>query len=247
MLLAEVSCYGNIFVMELTIEEFDLLTRCPLFHGIGREKLREMLSCLHARRETFAPGAFLLREGDRAQEVGLVMSGQGRSLMEDRFGEPVVLSLLSPGSLMGVFLAASRDHKSPVSIQAQEELTALFFPGDALSSPCSNNCPEHGVLVRNYLSSLAEKSLVLNSRISCLARRTVREKVLAYLTQAAAQKGIDPQTGGEFSVPLDRNAMAAYLNIDRTALSRELSRMKQEGLIDFHKDRFRLLKGPGSR
>ena len=181
MLLAEVSCYGNIFVMELTIEEFDLLTRCPLFHGIGREKLREMLSCLHARRETFAPGAFLLREGDRAQEVGLVLSGQGR------------------------------------------------------------------VLVRNYLSSLAEKSLVLNSRISCLARRTVREKVLAYLTQAAAQKGIDPQTGGEFSVPLDRNAMAAYLNIDRTALSRELSRMKQEGLIDFHKDRFRLLKGPGSR
>lgn len=246
MLLAEVSCYGNIFVMELTIEEFDLLTRCPLFHGIEKEKLKEMLSCLHARRETFAPGDFLLREGDRAQEVGLVLSGRGRSLIEDSLGEPVVLSLLSPGSLMGVFLAASRDHKSPVSIQAQEELTALFFPGDALSSPCSNNCPEHGVLVRNYLSSLAEKSLVLNSRISCLARRTVREKVLAYLTQTALQKGVD-SPGEEFSVPLDRSAMAAYLNIDRTALSRELSRMKQEGLIDFHKDRFRLLKGSGTR
>jgi CRP-like cAMP-binding protein len=232
--------------MELTIEEFDLLTRCSLFHGIEKEKLKEMLSCLHARRETFAPGDFLLREGDRAQEVGLVLSGRGRSLIEDSLGEPVVLSLLSPGSLMGVFLAASRDHKSPVSIQAQEELTALFFPGDALSSPCSNNCPEHGVLVRNYLSSLAEKSLVLNSRISCLARRTVREKVLAYLTQTALQKGVD-SPGEEFSVPLDRSAMATYLNIDRTALSRELSRMKQEGLIDFHKDRFRLLKGSGTR
>ena len=231
--------------MELTMEEFTLLTQCPLFSGIGTEKLRDMLSCLRARRETFSPGAFLLREGDLAQEVGLVLSGRGRSVMEDGFGEPVVLSLLFPGSLMGVFLAASRDHISPVSIQAQEELTALFFPGEALSAPCSQNCPEHRVLVRNYLSSLAEKSLVLNSRISCLARRTVREKVLAYLTQAAAQKGIDPQQGGEFSVPLDRNAMAAYLNIDRTALSRELSRMKQEGLIDFRKDRFRLLQIPG--
>ena len=234
MLLAEVSCYGNIFVMELTIEEFDLLTRCPLFHGIGREKLREMLSCLHTRRETFAPGAFLLREGDRAQEVGLVLSGQGRSLMEDRFGEPVVLSLLSPGSLMGVFLAASRDHKSPVSIQAQEELTALFFPGDALSSPCSNNCPEHGVLVRNYLSSLAEKSLVLNSRISCLARRTVRGKVLALLTQAAAQKGDrPPNRRGILRTPGSKRY--GRLSEHRPHRSfRELSRMKQEGLIDFH-------------
>ena len=148
ILPAEVRCNGNIFVMELTREELSLVERCPLFSGIGEEKLEQMFSCLGARRQPFAAGAFPLRMGDQVEESGLVLSGRAQSVMEDGAGKPVVLSLPNPGSLMGVFLAASRERTSPVTIQAKEALEVLFFRGDAITSPCLNNCAEHRLLVR---------------------------------------------------------------------------------------------------
>ena len=220
--------------MEMTREELLLLRRSPLFAGVGGEKLRKMLDCLHARRAFFAPGDFLLRQGEAVAELGVVLAGQARSLAGQ--GDGVPLTRLAPGSPVGLFLAAAGNRKSPVSVRADTPLEALFFPSAFLLAPCRRDCPEHRLLLRNYLTGVAEKSLALHDRLECLARRTVREKILAYLEQVSLQKG----GVRAFTVPLDRNGMAAYLNIDRAALSRELSRMKREGLLDFHRDHFRL-------
>lgn len=221
--------------MELTAQEMLAIEHSGLFFGISSEKLCSMLDCLPARRAEFAAGEFLLRQGDPVQEVGLVLSGDAASMKIDGQGKALLLTSLESGSFVGILVAASRERKSPVFVQAMTELTVLFFPADALISPCSKNCPEHGRLTRNFLACTAAKSLSLNDRIDCLVRRSVREKVTIYLRHMARERG-----SREFTIPLDREAMAGYLNVDRTALSRELSRMKAEGLLDYRKNFFRL-------
>lgn len=223
--------------MELSEQEREIITRSKLFTGIRPDKIPGMLSCLHARREKFPAGAMIVREGERVSDVGLVLSGHARSLKADGSGEQLIISLLEQGSFLGVLLAASRDRKSPVSVQAQEPLSVIFFPAERLIFSCEKSCVNHELLLRSFLDSVAEKSLALNDRIDCLIRRSVREKVETYLARVSAEKG-----SREFSIPLDRNAMANYLNVERSALSRELSRMQADGLIEYRKNFFRLLK-----
>ena len=222
--------------MELTAKELLAVEHSGLFFGISSEKLSLMLDCLPARRAEFAAGEFLLRQGDTVSEVGLVLSGDAASMKIDGQGKSLMLTSLEAGSFVGILVAASREQKSPVFVQARTDLTALFFPASSLISPCPKNCPEHGLLTRNFLACTAQKSLSLNDRIDCLVRRSVREKVTVYLHHMAKERN-----SREFTIPLDREAMAGYLNVERTALSRELSRMKAEGLLEYRKNFFRLL------
>lgn len=223
--------------MELSQDEWEIVENSKLFTGIRRERLGEMLDCLHARRETFSPGALVVREGEQVFDVGLVLSGHARSLKQSDSGEPLIISLQERGSFLGVLLAASRDRKSPLFVQAQDALSVLFFPAERLIFPCEKSCGDHSRLLRSFLDCVAEKSLTLNDRIDCLIRRSVREKMTAYLSRVSAEKG-----AAEFTIPLDRSALANYLNVERSALSRELSRMQADGLIQYRKSYFRLLK-----
>ena len=223
--------------MELTATELQAVEHSGLFLGISREKLTSMLDCLSARRAEFSAGDFLLRQGDTVQEVGLVLSGDAVSMRMDGQGEPLILTSIEPGGFVGILVASSPGQTCPMFVQARTELSVLFFPVSALLSPCLKSCPEHGVLTKNFLACTAKKSLSLNDRIDCLVRRSVREKVVVYLRHMAKERD-----SREFTIPLDREAMAGYLNVDRTALSRELSRMKAEGLIEYRKNFFRLLK-----
>ena len=116
----------------------------------------------------------------------------------------------------------------------------MFIPYDNLVSRCERACPQHETLLKNYIGVVAEKGLVLHERISCLLKPTLREKILAYLLRASRE-----QRSRTFSVSLNRNAMSAYLNIERSALSRELSYMKRDGLIDYHRNSFKLLGQEG--
>lgn len=222
--------------MELSGEEKSVLERSGLFAGISPDRLPQLLGCLSARRESFPAGAFALREGQQMGDVGLVLSGHAASLKTGVHGEELILTLLEQGSFLGVLIAASREQKSPVAVVAKSPLSVIFFPACRLTAPCEKSCPEHALLIRNFLSSVAEKSLTLNDRIDCLVRRGVREKVVVYLRHIARQRG-----SREFTIPLSREAMAGYLNVERSALSRELSRMKADGLIDYRKNQFRLL------
>ncbi|MCH5353847.1 MAG: Crp/Fnr family transcriptional regulator [Acutalibacter sp.] len=222
--------------MELTAKEMLAVEHSGLFLGISQDKLISMLNCLPARRVNFPAGDFLLRQGDTVSEVGLVLSGDAASMRVDGQGEPLILTSIEPGGFVGILVASSPGQICPMFVQARTDLSALFFPVSALLSPCSKNCPEHSLLTRNFLACTAQKSLSLNDRIDCLVRRSVREKVTVYLRHMARERG-----SREFTIPLDREAMAGYLNVDRTALSRELSRMKAEGLLEYRKNFFRLL------
>ncbi|SCJ71514.1 transcriptional regulator FixK [Anaerotruncus sp. 2789STDY5834896] len=209
----------------------------PLFAHIPPAALPALLHCLQAVTRRYRPGQTVLWPGQQVSQVGVVLSGRAHSVKSDITGKEVTITLLVPGSSVGVLLAAS-GRSSPVAVRAVSDLAVLFFPADRLTGYCGRCCPAHRQLLTNYQAQLAAKAMALHDRNDCLIRPTLRQKVLTYLLQLAGR-----QRRADVVVPLDRAGMAQYLDADRSALSRELSRMRADGLISFHKDHFQLL-GP---
>jgi len=208
----------------------------PLFQGISSYEIPGLLDCVHAKKSTFKAGELILEEGTRVNAFGLMLSGTGRTIKWDPNGRQVIITMLEPGSLIGVMLAASPGATSPLTVEATSDCTVLMIPFGRVINSCGKNCPKHVKLVHNYICALAEKGLELHERINCLLEATVRNKILTYLTRISVQENTRV-----FTVPLNRNVMAEYLNVERSALSRELSNMKNDGLIDYHRNNFRLL------
>ena len=217
-------------------EYIEDLAQTKLFSGIEPKDIEGILECLHARRAQYAKGEMIVEDGSRVTEFGVMLSGHGRSIKWDASDKVIIITLLQKGSEIGVMLAARPEHKSSVAVQAQDDVSVLFIAYEYLIARCKRACPRHEMLLRNYIGVVAEKGLVLHERISCLLKPTVREKISTYLLRMSRE-----QQSRTFSIPMNRNAMAEYLNIERSALSRELSHLKRDGLIDYHRDCFRLL------
>ncbi len=213
----------------------DALAKSQLFKGIAKKEIPSIVSCLSAIQKKYGAGEIMLWEGDHVSDIGILLSGSARSMKTDLNGKQVIVTLLSPGSYIGVLLAASKDRKSPVSVRAHEASHAIFIPIGHILTRC--DCPCHANLVENLLNGIAEKALVLHDRNDCLIKPSIREKVLTFLTVEAKKKG-----AATFKIMMDRDAMAEYLGVNRSALSRELSWMKRDGLIDYDKNWFKLLK-----
>lgn len=214
----------------------EILEQTSLFSGMPLEDIENILECVQARRLEYEKGETVIWEGDIVTDIGIVLAGRGHSVKENASGKPLIVTLLEKGSFIGILLAAGRERKSPVSVQAREGLTVLFISLDRIIGRCAKSCPRHDVFLRNCFNSIAEKSMDLYDRIDCLIRPTIREKIIAYLSILAKEN-----RSSTFMSPLDRNAMAEYIHADRSALSRELSRMKRDGLIDYYKNSFKLL------
>ena len=215
---------------------YEDLAQTKLFSGIIPEEIAGLLDCVHARCAQYAKDEMIIEEGNRVHEFGVMLSGHGRSMKWDTSDRLIIITLLQKGSEIGVLLAASPEHESPVSVQAQEDVSLLLILYDRLLTRCERVCPKHERLLRNYIGIVAEKGLVLHERMNCLLKPTLRDKILTYLLRVSRE-----QQSRTVSLPMNRNAMAEYLNIERSALSRELSYMKREGLIDYHKNKFNIL------
>ena len=202
----------------------EILKQTSFFYGIEEEEIEKTLQCMDTRYSEYEKGEIVISEGSVVHDIGIVLSGHGRSIKQDVSGKTLIITLLEPGSFIGVLLAASRGHKSPVSVQAKAHLSVLFIPIEKLICRCVKTCPKHDILLCNYIEGIAEKALVLHDRNDCLIKSTVREKILAYLIRVARE-----EESRTFTIPLDRNSMAEYINVERSALSRELSRIKKMG------------------
>ena len=212
------------------------LTQTKLFSGISMSGITRLLDCVQARCVEYTKDEMIIEEGAQVHEFGILLSGRARSIKWDTSGRLIIITLLQNGSEIGVLLAASPGRESPVSVQAQENVSVLLIPYDRLIARCENACPWHERLLRNYIGIVAEKGLVLHDRIDCLLKPTLRKKISNYLLRISRE-----QQSRTICVPLNRNAMAEYLNIERSALSRELSCMRRDGLIDYYRNSFRLL------
>jgi CRP-like cAMP-binding protein len=215
---------------------YESLVQTKLFSGIAPNEIAGLLDCVHARLSEYVQSEIIIEEGSHVREFGILLTGQGRSVKWDASDRMIIITLLQKGSEIGVLLAASPERKSPVSVQAVEDVSALLIPYDRLIARCGKACPGHEKLLRNYIGIVAEKGLVLHERLDCLLKPTVRDKIMNYLSQVSRD-----QKSRMVTIPMNRNAMAEYLNIERSALSRELSYMQRDGLIEYHRNSFRLL------
>lgn len=206
---------------------FSILSRCPLFHGIGQEDLNAMMGCLGAKFISVSKGDPVFLEGDPAQLVGVVLFGGVQVVQDDYYGNRSVLSILQPGDSFGEAFSCAGLDNMPVSVFAVRDSKVLLLNCQRILTLCSHACHFHSLLIQNILRGLAQKNLAFTKKVRYMSQKTTRDKLLAYLLDQAKQQG-----SAEFVIPCDRQALADYLGVERTAMSAEISKLKKAGLLD---------------
>ena len=206
-----------------------------LFSGVSERELEAMLACLRPETKDYPKDAFVLRAGDTAEAVGLVLSGTILMLQEDVWGNRNILSKAGPGQIFAAAYACAPGSVLNVSVLAETPVTVLFLNVGRVLTPCPAACAHHSRIIRNLLGELAGKNLRLGEKLTHMGQRTTRAKIMSYLSAEAQRLGTY-----ELDIPFSRQQLADYLGVERSGLSLELGKMKQDGLLDFHKNHFEL-------
>ena len=210
-----------------------VLRSSPLFSGISAEEASAMLSCLQAENKDFPKEAFLLHAGDTAESIGLILSGSILVIQEDIWGNRNILSKAGPGQTFAAAYACAPGSVLNVSVVAETAVTVLYLNIKRVLHVCSSACAHHSHIIRNLLGELAEKNLRFSEKLTHMGQRTTRAKLMSYFSAEAQRLG-----KYEFDIPFSRQQLADYLAVERSGLSLELGKMRDEGLLDFHKNHF---------
>lgn len=213
--------------------DYRFLAKTMLFQGIIEDEIRAMAACLGARELRFEKGDRIFRMGDYVREIGLVLSGSVRIESVDAWGTTTVMSHKPAGRVFAEAYACAPDTPLMVDVVAAENCTVLMIEMARIVKTCPSTCAHHARMLQNLLSILAHNNLELSSRALVTSPKTIRGKVLAYLSLQSQRTGA--QT---FEIPFNRQQLADYLGVDRSALSSELGKMQREGVIATERNRF---------
>ena len=213
--------------------DLEVLKACPLFQGIEAQNLREMLACLNAKRIRKAKNEAVFREGDPADCVGVVLSGALQIEKIDFYGNRSIVDRIAPPQIFGESFAFSGVETMPVSCVAMETSEILLLECRRITQTCCNACAFHSRMILNLLQVVAEKNLAFNQKIAIMSRRTTREKLMTYLLDQAKRCG-----SASFTIPFDRQGLADYLGVERSALSTEIGRLRADGVLESNRSRF---------
>ena len=214
----------------------EILKKCPLFLDIEEDDLLRMLTCLGARVVAFDKKYTVFAEGTPAKQIGILLSGRVEIVQMDYYGNRSIIGTVKPSELFGEAFACVGTESLPVSTVAEEPSEVMLIDCGHIVHTCSNHCGFHSQLIYNLMKDLAEKALAFHRKIDVTSKRTTRDKLLTYLTQEARRAG-----SSSFEIPFDRQALADYLEVDRSGLSAEIGRLRSEGILESEKRKFRLL------
>ena len=215
---------------------FAILLGCPLFAGISPEELDALLTCLGARSLPVTKGQVILAEGEPARFVGIVLAGCVQIEKVDYYGNRSILTQAMPGQLFAESFACAGVGAMPVSVVANTDSRYMLIRCQRITTGCSNACCFHSRLIYNLLGIVARRNLEFHRKQELTARRTTREKLMAYLLAQAKGAG-----SKDFAIPFDRQGLADYLGVERSAMSTELGKLKKDGIIDFRRSHFTIL------
>lgn len=204
-----------------------------LFSGISDDELTAMLTCLDTRQTNFPKDTFLMRVGNTADSIGLLLEGSALIIQEDIWGNRNILSKAGPGQTFAAAYACAPGSVLNVSVVAETPVTAMFLNVGRVLNVCPSACAHHSRIIRNLLGELAEKNLRFSEKLTHMGQRTTRAKLMSYFSAEAQRLG-----KYEFDIPFSRQQLADYLAVERSGLSLELGKMKNDGLLDFHKNHF---------
>lgn len=207
-----------------------------LFDGIDPEERKAVLGCIGYHIGTFQKGDIVVFEEENIKHIGIVLTGSVDMIKEDLWGNRTMLVRIREAELFGETFACGSDNLSVVTFQVSKDAKILFLPFDRVMHSCTMACPFHHRLIENMVRIIAVKNRELMRKVEVVSKRTIREKVLSYLSIQAQVQG-----SRYFEIPLGRAELAEYLCVDRSALTRELVRMKEDRVIDYDKNCFRIL------
>ena len=213
------------------------LTNTQLFRGIDSSDISPLLSCLGAIERKFKKGDLILTEGEPTDQMGVVLSGMALIEHCDVWGNRILLGNAAPGAVFAESYACIPGEPLQISVVASEDTSVLFLNVGKVLTTCTNSCEFHTKLVRNLLTVCAGKSLDLSRRILHSTSKSIRGRLMSYFSECIKKTG-----SYSFEIPYNREQLASYLGVDRSAMSNELSKMKKEGLIQYHKNHFTIIE-----
>lgn len=213
------------------------LTNTTLFRGTSPQEAREMLSCLGAYEHQYGKGDTILHIGECVENMGLVLSGGVNIEIDDLWGNKTILGHVDAGQLFAETYACIPGEPLMVSVVASEKSSVLFLNAGKLITTCQSSCTHHNKLIQNLLQISAQKNLALSRRSLHTSSKTIRGRLLSYLSEQAKRSG-----SYRFTIPFNRQQLADYLGVDRSAMSNELSKMQREGILLYHRNSFVLEK-----
>ena len=215
----------------------EILKNNILFKNFDNSSIESLLTCLSAKKYKYDKNYFIINAGDKINNIGIIIEGKVAVIKEDINGNRNIITELSQSEMFGEAFDCSNINKSSVSIQAISDCEILFIDYNKIINTCSSACKFHIKLINNMLGVLSSKILFLNEKIDIISKRTLREKLLMYLETQSKKQG-----SKSFVIKMNRQELSDFLFVDRSALSRELCKMRDDGLINFNKNQFELLQ-----
>ena len=215
---------------------YPILKNCALFRRINEQEIGSLMLCLGAQARSFKAEDYIFFAGDEIGAVGIVLSGIVEVMKESLSGNKHIVAFLGPAEMFAEGIVCTVKRISPVTVRVKENAMVLFIPYEKIIKSCGNSCLFHISLIQNMMQVLGEKNVNLNRKLELLTLKGMREKIASYLLNESNERG-----SKMFQIILNRTELADYLNVSRTSMCRELARMKDEGLIDFYGNSFKLL------
>lgn len=215
------------------------ITKSPLFLGITQEELSRMLNCFSATIKKYKQGEMIIRQGDIVSKIYMILEGSVNIEKDSYWGRRIIVQKLGELNNIALGLVASKNIESSVSALCSKNSTILSLNFNKCSTMCTNACSHHVALVQNMFKILSRENIELLEKIENISQKSIKDKLLTFLSNESIK-----QKSSSFEINFNRQELADYLNIDRSAMSFEMSKLKNEGLIDFEKNRFILHVSP---
>ena len=210
------------------------MLQIDLFENVQNSEVLELLKCIGIKTKVFKKNAYILRVGSKIDYLAVILGGNAVMSKTDSFGKQTIIEELKMNDIFGHNIVCCGLDKSPVDVIAQNECEVLFLPFEKVVTPCEKLCPYHLQLIKNVMKMISKRNSLLNDKIDIIGQKTTRDKILALLETYRNGQRV-------FSIPYSREEMAKFLCVDRSAMSRELCRMRDEGILKFSKNHFEIL------
>ena len=213
----------------------EILKRTQLFSGVSDTEISAMLNCLQAKLLTFQKGDYVFREGERIDNITVLVKGKLLVQHDDFWGNRNIVNVIRVGEMFGEAYVAPESGSLLNDVIAEEDSAVIFFDVRRILTVCSTACRFHSMVIQNLFFAISEKNRKLVQKIGHMSKRSTRAKLLSYLSEEAKR-----QNSSHFTIPFTRQQLAAFLCVDRSAMSNELCKMRDEGLLQFDKNQFTL-------
>ena len=213
-----------------------VLKRSQLFSGVSEDEIAAMLSCLDAKVRTYQKGEYVFRQGEHVSFITVLVEGNLYIQRDDFWGSRSIIQHMGVGEMFGEAYIAPESGALLNDVVAVEDSVVIFFDVRRIITVCSSACRFHSMVVQNLFFSISQKNKTLVQKIGHISKRTTREKLISYLSEEAKR-----HKSASFTIPFNRQQLADFLSVDRSAMSSELCKMRDEGMLEFEKNQFKLL------